>query len=146
MSKYVPLFEEHDNPIGWWVGLADCHGIESFIKEPDMSESDDLDRLADLGLADTGLGDAKRKGWSQQVGMLKMRAAANSQRHAIVYRVKLTKQDADKVEDLLANGKYVDSLEYVKEVAIEVQLAKAGGLNIQKSWNLIPNPDLDPYR
>lgn len=146
MEKYVPLFEEHVNKTGWWVGLADCNGIESFFEEPDMSEADDYEKLAELGFEDF-VEQAKkiRSGWSQKVGMLKLRAGANSQRHALVYRAKLRKSDASEIEEMLENGKYVEALEYLKQIAIEVQLAKIGGLNLEKAWKLIPNPDLDPF-
>jgi hypothetical protein len=120
MRKYVPLFETYSTP-AWWVGLADCNGIESFIKEPD------------------------RKGWSNQVGMLQMRARANSQRHAVVYRVKLNPEDADQIESMLTDGEYIEALSLLKEVALETQIARGTGINAEKAWSMIPNPDLDPF-
>lgn len=147
MKKYVPLFEEHANATGWWVGLADCHGIESFLEEPDMTEAEEYEKLSDAGFDDfMELAKKIRKGWSQSVAMMKLRAGANSQRHAIVYRVKLRKSDASEIDSMLANGEYAEALSYLKEVALETQVAKTGGMNVEKSWSLIPNPDLDPYR
>jgi hypothetical protein len=144
MRKYVPLFETYSTPT-WWVGLADCNGIESFIKEPDMSDADDADRLAELGLDEPGAGNKLRKGWSNQVGMLQMRARANSQRHAVVYRVKLNQEDADQIESMLTDGEYTEALALLKEVALETQIARGTGINAEKAWSMIPNPDLDPF-
>lgn len=147
MEKYVPLFEEHVNKTGWWVGLADCHGIESFFEEPDMSEADDYEKLAELGFEDF-VEQAKkiRSGWSQKVAMLKLRAGANSQRYASVFRVKLRKSDADQIENMLADGEYTEALTFMKQISIETQVAKSGGMNVEKTWSMIPNPDLDPFR
>lgn len=147
MKKYVPLFEEHNNATGWWVGLADCHGIESFIEEPDMSEAEEYEQLSDAGFDDfVEMANKIRKGWSQQVAMLKLRAGANAQRYPVVYRVQLRKSDAEEIENMLNNGEYEEALTHLKNVAIHVQAARTGGVNIEKAWKLIPNPDLDPYR
>ena len=147
MKKYVPLFEEHTNATSWWVGIADCHGIESFVEEPDMSEADEYEQLSDAGFDDfMELAKKIRKGWSQQVSLMKLRASANAQRYAVVYRIKLRKSDSDEIETMLADGEYVDALTYLKQVALEVQLARNGGANLEKAWRLIPNPDLDPFR
>lgn len=140
----VPLFEEFASP-SWWVGIADCNGIESFIKEPDMSDADDADRLAELGLEEPGTGNKLRKSWSQQIGMLQMRAGANSQRWAIVYRVKLSMEDANSINSLIEDGEYIEALNYMKRVAQEVQLARGRGINSEKAWNRIPDPSLDPF-
>lgn len=145
--KHVPLFEEHIDPTKWFVGLADCHGIESMLEEPDMSEADDLERMTDLGFDGYAEEANKiRKGWSQQVAMLKLRASANSQRYAVVYRVQLRKSDAVHIEELMDDGEYAEALSYMKDAALMTQVAKNGGMNIEKAWRLIPNPDLDPYR
>lgn len=144
MRKHIPLFEDYSTP-SWWVGLADCNGIESFIKEPDMSDADDADRLAELGLDEPGAGNKMRKGWSNQVSMLQMRARANSQRHAVVYRVKLSPDDASVIEDMLNDGDYIGALEMLKQSSLETQIARGSGINAEKAWNMIPNPDLDPF-
>jgi hypothetical protein len=144
MTNYVPLFETYSTP-SWWVGIADCNGIESFIKEPDMSDADDADRLAELGLDEPGAGNKMRKGWSNTVSTLQMRARANSQRHAVVYRVKLNTEDSDQIEELLADGEYTSALDMLKQVALETQIARGTGINAEKAWNMIPNPDLDPF-
>jgi hypothetical protein len=142
--KHVPLFEEYSQP-SWWVGIADCNGIESFLKEPDMSDADDADRLAELGLEEPGAGNKMRKGWSQQVSMLQMRAGANTQRWAVVYRVSLDPADSAEIEELVTNGEYIEALNHMKMTAREVQIARGRGMNTEKAWNMIPNPDLDPF-
>ncbi len=144
MTKHVPLFETYSAP-SWWVGLADCNGVDSFIKEPDMSDADDADRLAELGLEEIGAGNKMRKGWSNQVSMLQMRARANSQRHAVVYRVKLNTEDSDQIEELLSDGEYIDALNMIKQAALETQIARGTGINAERAWSMIPNPDLDPF-
>jgi hypothetical protein len=74
-----------------------------------------------------------------------MRARANSQRHAVVYRVMLNPEDASQIEELLSDGEYIDALELLKEVALETQIARGTGINSEKAWKMIPNPDLDPF-
>lgn len=144
--KRVPLFEEFNDPTHWYVGLADCHGIESFLEEPDMSDADDLERMTDLGFDGYAEEANKiRKGWSQQVAMLKLRANANGQRFPVVYRAQVKKSDADVIEDLMDKGEYANALNYLKSTALDVQAAKVGGINPEKAWNKIPNPELDPY-
>lgn len=144
MTKHIPLFEDYSTP-SWWVGLADCNGVESFIKEPDMSDADDVDRLAELGLEEVGAGNKLRKGWSNQVSMMQMRARANSQRHSVVYRVKMMPEDASQVNDMISDGAYIEALEMIKQLAIETQIARGTGINAEKAWKMIPNPDLDPF-
>jgi len=144
MTTYVPLFETYSTP-SWWIGLADCNGIESFIQEPDMSDADDADRLAELGLDEPGAGNEMRKDWSNTVSMLQMRARTNSQRHAVVYRVKLNTEDSDQIEELLRDSEYTTALDILKREALVTQLARGTGVNSEKAWNMIPNPDLDPF-
>jgi len=144
MTTYVPLFETYSTP-SWWIGLADCNGIESFIQEPDMSDADDADRLAELGLDKPGAGNEMRKDWSNTVSMLQMRARTNSQRHAVVYRVKLNTEDSDQIEELLRDSEYTTALDILKREALVTQLARGTGVNSEKAWNMIPNPDLDPF-
>lgn len=144
MTNYVPLFEDYSTP-SWWVGLADCNGVESFIKEPDMSDANDADRLAELGLEEVGAGNKLRKGWSNQVKMMQMRAGANAQRHSVVYRVSMRPEEASQVNNLVNAGEYIEALDLIKQVALETQIARGTGINAEKAWNKIPNPDLDPF-
>jgi hypothetical protein len=74
-----------------------------------------------------------------------LRAQFNPHRHAILYRVDLSREDASVIYDLLEEGNYIGALEHMKETAIEIELADSTGRNKEKIWRMIPNPDLDPY-
>jgi hypothetical protein len=146
MKSYVHsfrLFESMSDPgFEWYYGIADCHGIESFIKAPSDLDSDmELDAL---GLGDmTGSHDDKVM--KQTLGMLKMRCHYNQQRHPLIYMVRLSDEDAETVQALYDNGEYIEALETIKERSTDVKVAKgiAGG-DMEKRWRMIPNPDLDP--
>jgi hypothetical protein len=130
----------------WYYGIADCHGVESFIKEPDLSRSANMDKLKSLGLSDKGGEDEpEKKGYGGNLGMMMMRSKFNSQRHPVVYRVKMSDDLANMVEELLADGEYADALIAIKDYAEEVQLARGQGTNSEKLWKAIPNPSLDPF-
>ena len=103
-----------------YFGIADAHGIESFIKGDPASEEN-----------------------SQQAMILHLRAGANRHRHAVVYVVDLPEDVAEEVDDLIINGRYIDALNQLKGSVKELQLSKLPGA--EKSWGMIPNPDLDPY-
>ena len=108
-----------------FFGIADAHGIESF--NPSTLPVDFGDTSVD----------------NQQLSFMILRANANRHRHAVVYLADLDVQGAKEVNDLIKAGEYVGALEKLKEVAITISLAKSPGA--EKSWKLIPNPDLDPY-
>lgn len=103
-----------------YFGIADAHGIESFIK-----------------------GDPSEDKNSQTAMILHLRAGANRQRHAIVYVVDIPEEVAEEIDDLIINGKYIDALSHLKGSVKDLQLSKLPGA--EKSWGMIPNPDLDPY-
>jgi len=131
----------------WYVGIADCKGIESFIEEPYREEDlANADRLHDLGLVEPGAPTRRdiTKPHNDLLGVLSMRCMYNQQRHPVVYRVKLSEDAAGYVQDLLDGGEYEEALIALKDMAEEVQLARGHGGNLEKRWNMIPNPDLDP--
>ena len=104
-----------------YVGIADAHGIESF--RPSDS--------AGLPLA-----------------ALNLRAMSNRHRHAVVYEVKLGAEGVKEVSQLLADDECVDALKTLKKRASMVGLSVECGSSLEsmaRSWELIPNPDLDPY-
>ena len=119
----------------WYYGLADCHGIESFVHDLE-------NEMMDLFLT----GDDKKAKTNQQFAMC-LRAQANAQRHAVVYRAKLPDAVATEIEDLLKKSKYVEALELLKDNAEEVMIGTYGTTKkaAEKNWKMIPNPDLDPY-
>jgi hypothetical protein len=103
-----------------YFGIADAHGIESFIQgEPDSPEN------------------------SSKAMMLHMRAGANRHRHAVVYIADLTEEAAALIQADLDDGLFPEALDNLKGEALNVSLTNLPGA--EKSWRLIPNPDLDPY-
>ena len=77
------------------------------------------------------------------MAMMVLRANANRHRHAVVYQAELPIPACKDINNLLKDGKYDEALVKLKEEATYIMLAKSPGA--QKSWNLIPNPDLDPH-
>jgi hypothetical protein len=118
-----------------FYGLADCHGLESFNFE-----------LSELSSEFFMPGEDIRKK-SDEIFANCLRAQANAQRHAVVYRVSIDEEAAAEVESLMEDGKYVEALKKLKETAEEVQLATYGTTKTaaENNWNMIPNPSLDPY-
>lgn len=103
-----------------FVGLADCYGIESLFQ----------------------VGETHIRGKQKQdLSMLNLRAEANRQRHALVFKVRLTDESAEMVEKLLEEQKSRRALLMVKRLAKKVWIHRGQ----EKSWKLIPNPKLDPY-
>ena len=106
-----------------FYGIADCHGIESWMPVKK---------------------DTKDKEMMQDVSLMMMRANANRQRHAVVYRARLLEHDFKRFEKTCKSENHIEALEYLKLRNIgEVGLHADG--NPKKSWKLIPNPELDPY-
>lgn len=99
-----------------YVGLADAHGIEQFFPEDQCS--------------------------SERRLIMSLRANANRQRHAVAFSVVLDDVGSEKVIEKIKAGEYVNALHVVKLRGKEVRVESA--LHA-KSWEMIPNPDLDPY-
>lgn len=108
-----------------FYGLADAHGIESF-------------KPAQYGGELDGFVIPPR-----ELTILSIRAQANRHRHAVVYKVDLEPEDAKEIQDLLADEQFTDALIHLKVNATEISLVRS--LGAEKSWRMIPNPDLDPY-
>ena len=101
------------------MGIADCHGIESFIP-------------FDVNCIPT----------------LFKRTEANRQRHAVFYVVNFSDTDnhiIGEIEECMKNGEYKEALIKLKRVG-EISFPKGRADLYSKSWKLIPNPDLDPWR
>jgi hypothetical protein len=109
-----------------YIGIADAHGLESFIPAREYNAEEERFSMN-----------------NKVVSFMSMRANANRHRHAVVYKADLSREDADEVYDLFEKGEYSEALSYLKDNANEVALIKSPGA--EKSWNLIPNPDLDPF-
>ena len=104
-----------------YVGVADAHGLDTFLPEEETEKGPRLDRLA-------------------------LRAAFNRHRHAVAFRVELPDDVAAEVETLFQQGDYIKALEVLKQRAGDVELVMTAGVgDVERSWKLIPNPSLDPY-
>lgn len=103
-----------------YFGIADAHGIESFIK-----------------------GDPTEEEHNQTAVMLHFRAMANRHRHAVVFVVDVPEHTAEEIEGDMFNDRPLDALVHLKLSVKTLELSNLPGA--EKSWNLIPNPDLDPY-
>lgn len=146
--RFSSFINEAKESASWYFGIADCHGVESFNKENiDHDYLNQLDRIHDLGLADETAPTRKSvmKEYNGQLSMMVMRCRFNEQRHPVVYRVLLTDDDAEMVQDLVDAGDYINALEVIKHNSQEIQLARGQGANLERRWNMIPNPDLDPF-
>lgn len=100
---------------GTYVGIADCHGIESLDEKKQTTPYDRTIR--------------------------QIRADANRHRHAVYFEVDLDTTALKMINGQLGESKYMVALSLLKELALETKLPKAHA----KSWNMIPDPDLDPY-
>ena len=118
-----------------YCGIADAHGLESFQKR------DSVD--------------------NRGVYIMQMRAGANRQRHAVYYEVDVLPSVAERILEIL-NGKLnkfkandVEHTKYAfallhlkdKDLTPEYGVAVMGcsAESLFNSWELIPNPRLDPY-
>lgn len=108
-----------------FYGIADAHGLETF--QPSSFENEIQGFAIDPKI----------------LGMMSLRAQANRHRHAVVYQVDVEREIAEEVLDLIEQGKNDEALIKLKEEATEILLMKQPGA--EKSWKMIPNPDLDPY-
>ena len=108
-----------------FYGIADCMGLESFV--PMKPRGEFLEMSPD----------------NETVNMMSMRAAANPQRHAVVFAVDIDVRDARIISDLLEKGKDEEALNELKGKAIEVSLARTPGA--KKMWDSIPNKSLNPF-
>lgn len=112
-----------------FYGIADCKGLEAFL--PVVPK-------VDGGWVSANIDDYKK-----EMGVMVLRAQYNRHRHAVVFLVEVSPEVAEEVSGLLDDGEYEEALVTLKEGADSVSLARMPGA--EKSWNMIPNPDLDPY-
>jgi hypothetical protein len=109
-----------------FYGIADAHGIESF--KPQQFNSNVEQFSSD----------------PKELSIMALRANANRHRHAVVYQAEVDGDVAKEILELIKDGEYVEALVKLKEEATSISLMRSPGA--EKSWNLIPNSDLDPYR
>jgi hypothetical protein len=107
-------------------GIADAHGLESF--RPTTFNSDVEGFEVD----------------PRELSMMVLRANANRQRHAIVYQADIPVSSCREINAMMKSGQHSEALTKLKSDATDIKIARSPGA--EKSWNLIPNPDLDPYK
>ena len=122
-KKYEKLVSEFRKQglLKKYVGIADAHGIESFLTEEK----------------------AKAEGF---LTIAYLRANTNRQRHAVFYTVELTQDRVDEIEKLLSNNKFEEALITLKKLAVTIGFPVGDDMTYRNSWKLIPNPRLDPHR
>ena len=108
-----------------FYGIADCKGLDSFevVKFNPDAEAFQID--------------------PRELSIMVLRANANRARHSVVYQVDVSLEDSKRIKDLFDEGESEEALILLKEVAKSIKLAKMPGA--EKSWNMIPNKNLDPY-
>ncbi|MCX6760708.1 MAG: hypothetical protein NTZ84_01195 [Candidatus Nealsonbacteria bacterium] len=99
------------------IGIADCYGIESYLPYEE----------------------SKKNAW-----LFTIRARANRHRHAVAYLALVKEKTDQTIGSAIRQGNYAKALRILKELAIEISLMP--GTGVKKSWNLIPDPTLDPYK
>ena len=112
-----------------FYGIADCKGLEAFMP---------IVPKIDGGWVSANVDDYKK-----EISLMTLRANANRHRHAVVFLVDVSADVAGEITQLLDDGEYEEALVYLKDNANSVSLARSPGA--EKSWGMIPNPDLDPY-
>ena len=123
-----------------YYGLADCHGLSSFILDPMHGMSS---RMMGTILGETGVSDREKEKKTMINGMY-MSAYANAQRRTAVYEAKVSPDMAAMIEELLEEGENLEALVLLKSSASQIALVQ-GLPNSKKFWEQIPNPDLDPF-
>ena len=139
------IFESDDDSTIWYYGIADSHGIESFLEAPSQIDIEAQTELLDMGLINKEESKKMLEDFNKTLSMMAMRAKFNEHRRSLVYMVELTKYDADRANELFDSGKYIDALNYIKETALTVKGASPSKATFIKWWESIPNPQLDPY-
>ena len=102
-----------------YVGIADAHGIEFFMTEAEFKASP---------------------------YPMQMRADANRQRHAVAFVCELTKDRADTIQKSIEDQKFKRALKELKNLAVTIGFPENRVEAYEKSWNMIPNSKLDPWR
>ena len=81
-----------------FIGVADCHGIESFIRKNDVD--------------------------NQEIALLQLRGAANKQRHAVAYEVEIKDEvNIQHIYNHLDNENYVGALRAIKKFADKLDVS-----------------------
>ena len=119
VEENIKVRRSHAINLEKYYGLADAHGIETF--EPYSNKTTDKFPY-------------------------NMRAQLNRQRHALYFEIEIEKVDANIVKALLEKKDFIGAFKFIKKRAVIIGFPENDRLAYEKSWELIPNPKLDPYR
>ena len=108
----------NDANVNTYIGIADCHGIESFMMKPKIIND---------------------KVINNELALLKFRANANPQRFAVVYEVNLKSDEVKSINKFLDAQDWIGALKLLKTF----QGIKATDNDMLKN---IPDPMIDPWR
>ena len=117
-EESIKVRRTHARNLEKYYGLADAHGIETF--EPYVNRKDDSFPY-------------------------NMRAQLNRQRHALYFEIEIEKVDADIVKALLDKKDFITAFKIIKKRAVIIGFPEENRPEYEKSWELIPNPKLDPW-
>ena len=118
-EENIKVRRSHAINLEKYYGLADAHGIETF--EPYSNKTTDKFPY-------------------------NMRAQLNRQRHALYFEIEIEKVDANIVKALLEKKDFIGAFKFIQKRAVIIGFPENDRLAYEKSWELIPNPKLDPYR
>lgn len=108
-----------------YYGIASANGIESFLPVLFRGESEGF--TAD----------------PRELSLMALTVNANRQRHSVLYMVDLNIEDVKEIKKLIDQRDASGALTLLKEKAKSINIMQSPGA--EKSWNLIPNSDLDPF-
>ena len=119
VEENVKVRRSHALNLEKYYGIADAHGIETF--QPYEYRADDKFPY-------------------------NMRAQLNRQRHALYFEIEIEKVDANIVKALIDKKDFIGAFKMIKKRAVIIGFPEKDRSAYEKSWELIPNPKLDPYR
>lgn len=79
--------------------------------------------------------------WEEQAGVLTFRTEANRHRHAVFYKAHVEPKVAEEILKCINDNEHHQALLVLKEKAEQIQVPPTQ----KKSFQMIPNPDLDPW-
>lgn len=116
----------------YW-GLASAHGLESFVREI-TSRYKGFDEIV--------IGKEDIEEVQKQKDMAYRSAYWNRHRHSVFYQAEVNPVDGKEIEAIMEEDPE-EALRQLKSRAIKILIMDTPGS--KKSWDLIPNKDLDPY-
>lgn len=119
----------------YW-GIASSNGLESFMFEPTTGSSglDQLIHGEDTQNVQTNIEEEKKAAFQSVYW--------NRHRHSVLYEAIIDAKDAAEIRSVMNNDPSA-ALLMLKDKAKKIMIAQMRGN--EKSWDLIPNPDLDPH-